>query len=84
MEGGFSVYVIKSAQDGRLYVGMSRNITKRLRAHNGGQVFSTKGYRPWKLVYQEFLGPRQLARKREKYYKSGCGKQFIKAIILPQ
>ncbi|HMB65387.1 MAG TPA: GIY-YIG nuclease family protein [Patescibacteria group bacterium] len=77
----YYVYVIQSEVDGRLYVGLSENIEKRLKEHNTRQVFSTKGYRPWKLVYKEKVRNRQEARKREKYFKSGSGKEYLKEKI---
>jgi len=77
----YHVYVLQSKVDKRLYVGMSADISKRLTSHNNGQVFSTKGYRPWVLVRSETIGNRIDARKREKYLKSGCGKEFLKNII---
>ena len=72
----YKVYAIQSEVDGRLYVGMSQDIEKRVREHNSGRVFSTKGYRPWKIVFAEEVGERAEARKREKYLKSGFGKEF--------
>ena len=75
-----SVYVIQSQVDKRLYVGMSADISRRFKEHNSGFVFSTKGYRPWKLVYIEEIGTREEARVREKYYKSGSGKEYLKSI----
>lgn len=78
----YHVYVIQSELDGRLYVGMSLNPDTRLIDHNRGHVFSTKGYRPWKLVYKELVGDRKSARQREKYLKGGSGKEFIKKSIL--
>ena len=77
----YSVYVIKSQIDSRLYVGLSNNVERRVGEHNHGHVFSTKGYRPWNLVYYENIGNRKEARVREKYLKSGCGKEFLKEII---
>ncbi len=76
----YYVYVIQSQKDGRLYVGMTKHINERLKEHNSGQVFSTKSYRPWKLFYSEEIGDRQKAREREKYLKSGCGKEFLKKL----
>lgn len=78
----FCIYAIQSKVDKRLYVGMSKDINERLKVHNNGQVFSTKGYRPWVLIYIEEIGNRIDARKREKYLKSGCGKEFLKAVSL--
>lgn len=72
------VYVMRSEVDGRFYVGMSQNVQKRLQEHNTGRTRSTKGYAPWKLFFQETFEDRSTARKREKYLKSGYGKQWIK------
>lgn len=75
------VYAIRSTKNNRVYVGMSANVTERVRQHNLGKVFSTKGYRPWVLIYEEKRGiNRGDARKREKYLKSGVGKEFLKNI----
>jgi putative endonuclease len=81
MDNNYTVYVIQSKVDNRLYVGMSKNVQNRLQEHNIGRVFSTKGYRPWILVYTEFIGERKNARQREKYFKSGFGKEHLKSII---
>ena len=72
------VYVLRSSKDGRLYVGMSHDIEQRLKDHNAGRTKSTKGYRPWELVHKEAFPDRETARKREKYLKSGYGKQWLK------
>jgi len=61
-----------------LYVGFSKDVKRRLLEHNSGKTRSTKGYIPWKLVYQEQVESRIKAREREKYLKSGCGKEYIK------
>ena len=49
----YFVYAIKSKVDGRIYVGMSINFETRLKEHNAGKTKSTKGYRPWELIYKE-------------------------------
>lgn len=72
------VYVIQSEKDKRFYVGMSENVEIRLNQHNSGKTKSTKGYKPWKLLFFEEFETRQEARKREKYLKSGIGKEYIK------
>ena len=77
----YNVYAIQSLVDNRIYVGMSENVEHRVKEHNSGCVFSTKGYKPWKLVYNEKVGTRQKTRKREKYLKSGIGKEFLKSTI---
>jgi len=78
----YFVYAVKSQKDGRIYVGLSSNIKRRILEHNSGYVFSTKGFRPWKLIYKEEAKNRKEARKREKYFKSGSGKELLKSIPL--
>ncbi len=72
------VYVLRSDIDGRFYVGMTSAINKRIQDHNSGKTRSTKPYRPWTLIHLEDLPDREKARKREKYLKSGFGKQWLK------
>ncbi|MBT8270133.1 MAG: GIY-YIG nuclease family protein [Bacteroidia bacterium] len=72
------VYVLRSEIDGRFYVGMTENVEKRIKEHNLGRAKSTKGYRPWTILHQEEYPDRNAARKREKYLKSGYGKQWLK------
>jgi len=78
----YSVYAIESQVDSRIYIGLSSNVLKRLDEHNSGETKSTKGYRPWKLVYCEWVGTRVLARKREIFLKSGYGKGLLKKLII--
>ncbi len=78
----YYVYAIKSIKDKRIYVGLSSNIERRIIEHNSGYVFSTKGFRPWKLIYKEHAINRKEARIKEKYYKSGFGKELLKSIPL--
>ena len=78
------VYSIYSCQFNRIYVGMSSNVEKRVKEHNDGRTRSTKGYLPWILFYTEALPDRQSAREREKYLKSGCGKEFLKSELKKQ
>jgi putative endonuclease len=78
----FIVYAIQSSLDNRIYVGFTLNLDNRLKEHNQGKTRSTKGYRPWKLIHQEFAETREEARRREKYLKSGSGKEFLKFKLL--
>ena len=77
----FYVYVMKSMKDDGFYVGISKDPDKRLIGHNWGMTKSTKGRRPFELVYAEKVISRQEARRREKYLKSGVGREFIKSLI---
>jgi putative endonuclease len=77
----FFVYAIKSQMDGRIYVGLTSDVSKRVNEHNSGKTKSTKGYKPWQLIYTEVLPSRLEARSREKYLKSGAGKEFLKSLV---
>ena len=77
----YLVYAIKSERDGRIYVGMCADIEIRLKEHNAGKTKSTKGFMPWKLIYKEEAVNRIEARKREKYLKSGIGKEYLKELL---
>ena len=74
----FFVYIIRSENSGRLYKGITENVQERLNEHNTGKQKSTKGYRPWNLVYLEEFSSRVEARNREKYFKSGVGREYLK------
>jgi len=77
----YFVYILKSEIDGRLYKGQTNDIDKRLKEHNSGKTKSTKGHKPWKLVYFESYKTREEAVLREKYFKTGSGREFLKEKI---
>ncbi len=74
----YFVYAIRSQVDKRIYIGLSENPEMRLAGHNRGETKSTRGFRPWVLIYKKLVGERSLARKEEKKLKSGYGKEFLK------
>jgi putative endonuclease len=71
------VYVLESEKTGGLYIGSSAEPDERLKSHNAGRVRSTKGNRPWKRVLIEEHPDRLTAEKRERYLKSGYGRQWL-------
>lgn len=77
----FYVYVLESIQSGSLYVGFTTNLKKRLSEHNRGDNFSTKPYRPWKIIHVEVYLDEDDARRREKYLKSSQGARLLKRML---
>jgi len=72
------VYVISSKNHKYIYVGLTNNPERRIAQHQDGRERTTEPYRPFeKLLIEEFQ-TRPLAREREKYLKSGIGKEWIK------
>jgi putative endonuclease len=78
--GGYMsiVYILKSTKDNKYYYGRTENISKRIKDHNAGKVRSTKGRRPLVLQYYEEFVSTQEARKRENYFKSIDGYNWLK------
>jgi putative endonuclease len=74
----YYVYVLKSKKDGKFYIGFTRDLRKRLTAHNVGKVESTKYKRPFELIYYEASYNKEDALKREKYLKTTYGYRYIR------
>ena len=81
MDNPFYVYALVSQIDGRIYVGMSQDLRRRLSEHNQGKVQSTSPYAPWRLFFSEPVGDSEQARVKEKYYKAASGKRKLRAIL---
>ena len=59
---------------------MTTDINARIKRHNNGYERTTKPYIPFELIYIEECPDRLHARKREKYWKSGIGKETLRNI----
>ncbi len=77
----YYVYAIKSAIRNYIYVGITNDLERRFNQHNDGKNKTTKAYSPFLLLYSEKAENRVNARKREKYLKSGIGKEFLKTLV---
>ncbi|MFH0749827.1 MAG: GIY-YIG nuclease family protein, partial [Candidatus Gottesmanbacteria bacterium] len=75
------VYTLLSQKNNDLYIGYSEDLKRRFAQHNNGMVKSTKGYRPWKLVYYEGYIAKKDATEREKQLKDHKAKQDLKKQI---
>ena len=77
----FYIYILRSIKNGNLYKGLTKNLIKRIQEHNQGKNTSTKVNRPWELIYFERYNTQIEARAREKYFKSGEGRELLKQLI---
>ncbi len=77
----YTVYALKSISHQYIYVGLTSDLDARLFRHNAGYEKTTKPYRPYILIYSEKAETRELARIREKYFKSTVGKRFLYKLI---
>ena len=77
----YYTYAISSQSRKYIYVGITNNLKRRLDEHNKGNNKTTKAYRPFKMIFFDEFQTRVEARQKEKYLKSGIGKEFLKTLI---
>jgi len=77
----FYVYILESLKDKKLYVGYTNNLRRRFEEHNSGKIDVTKYRRPFKIIYYEAYLNQQDATSREKYFKTGWGRTYLKRIL---
>lgn len=73
-------YVLRCS-DGKRYIGSTDDLQRRLYEHQGGFVDATKHRRPVVLIYYEACLDRKSAQGRERYFKAGFGRVFLKKRI---
>ena len=77
----FYTYILYSIKDKGLYIGFTNNLKNRLTLHAKGKVIATKNRLPIKLIHYEYFIDRSDAEAREKFLKSGYGRQQLKNIL---
>jgi putative endonuclease len=78
----YIVYFARSQSNNKIYVGITeKDPQQRVTDHNNGSNKFTRHNGPFKLAYYESYVCKTDALKREKYYKSGLGKQIKKLIV---
>jgi putative endonuclease len=72
------VYLLKSKSSPRKqYVGSTRDLRQRLKAHNESHSPHTAKFRPWLLIAYFAFAEEKTATAFERYLKSGSGRAFI-------
>ena len=83
--GVFWVYVIRSEASGRLYIGQTDDLHGRLQQHNTPEsnrsLFTKRHPGPWSLVHSERFPSRAQAMARERFLKSGQGRELLKRLV---
>jgi putative endonuclease len=72
-------YVRRSRKNGRLCTGSTNDLQRRLEEHLRGKNAYAPNAGPFDLVYSEECPSRLEARRRERYLKSGIGREFLKS-----
>jgi len=80
MEGHFwYVYMLQSTDPpSHWYVGMTENLSERLKSHNSLKVPHTSKFAPWRIETAVALRDKSKAVKFEKYLKTHSGRAFAK------
>ena len=78
----YVVYILISLSADKHYVGYTSNLISRFESHNKlGRKGFTVRYRPWHVLRVEFFNTKTEAIKREKFLKSGRGREWMKENI---
>ncbi len=76
----YYVYVLRNPE-GRLYIGSTEDLEKRVKRHQEGGVRWTSSHGPWELAYHESFPTRSEAMRRERVLKSGKANQELRRLI---
>jgi predicted GIY-YIG superfamily endonuclease len=74
------VYILESQQSpDRHYVGLTSDLSERLRLHNTGHVSHTAKFTPWVLKTAIAVRGQECAAALERYLKTHAGRKFASA-----
>ncbi len=76
----YFVYVLKNPE-GRLYIGFTADLDKRVHQHQEGKGGWTRNRGPWELVYYETFADRTEAMRRERNLKHGKTNQELRVLL---
>jgi putative endonuclease len=77
----FTTYVLRSKATGRYYTGSTSDLARRLCEHNEDISTSTKNHGPWELIHREDFCTLSEAVRRERYFKTGKGRDELRRIL---
>jgi putative endonuclease len=77
------VYILLSLKDPtKYYIGITRNLKKRLKEHNGATEGYAKRHAPWQVATFVTFNNTRLAENFERYLKQGSGNAFLKKHLI--
>ena len=81
---GYAYLLVSISHPAQHYIGIARDLKKRLADHNDGRSKHTAKFPPWKLAAYFDFADEKMAVAFEKYLKSGSGRAFLKRHFLPK
>lgn len=76
------VYILGSRKDGKLYVGSTDDLQRRVKEHQDGRCAATRNRRPLTLEAYVAVKDESTARSLEAYFKTGSGIATLRKRIL--
>ena len=79
----YILYILTSKKyPSRYYIGVTKDLNRRLKEHNKGEGVYSKRYAPWKLETYITFASKLRAEAFENYLKSGSGHAFLKKRLI--
>ncbi len=79
----YHIYVLRSLKNGKRYVGLTRRTLQvRVREHEMGLSPWTRDNGPFELVYTETYEEKTEAQRRERFLKSGHGRELLSKLLI--
>ncbi len=76
-------YVLYSQKSKKKYIGCTSDLRQRFKEHNEGKGGGyTKKNRPFVLVFYEAFLAKEDAKKQERFYKTGYGREVLNSKIV--
>jgi len=75
------VYVLQDSVNGKLYIGRSDDLKRRLREHLDGKVHTTSRMNDPKLIFYEAFRAKPDAIRRERYFKTSKGRKTLRLML---
>lgn len=84
-EESYFVYAIQSESTGQIYIGQTADLNRRLSQHNDSanrpSAHTRRHKGPWRLIHYETYLSLAEAIRRERFLKSGKGRQCLKELV---
>jgi putative endonuclease len=77
----FHTYVLRNESTGHFYIGSTSDLGRRIDEHRADLATATRNRGPWHLVHSEEYATRSLAVRRERYFKTGKGRQELADLL---
>jgi len=75
------VYALLDLIIGKIYIGRTGDLRKRLKQHQQGKTWSTSRMGNLELIFYEAFKSKQDSIRRERYFKTSKGRSSLRQII---